>query len=220
MGHYEVLTGYDDARQRFTAQDSYISSDLPVTYEELDSNWRAFNYTYLVVYPPEREGEVLALLGPDADEAAATTSAAQRASDEIFQSSGRDQLFAWFNRGTNLVELQDYGGAAAAYDEAFRINAELAVTDPDHLPWRLLWYQTGPYKAYYYTQRYNEVINLASQTLNIPEPVLEESYYWRGLAREAIGDVPGAIEDLRAALNMHPGFQPALDQLRRLGVDV
>ncbi len=52
------------------------------------------------------------------------------------------------------------------------------------------------------------------------EPVLEESYYWRGLAREAVGDVPGAIEDLRAALNMHPGFTPALEQLRRLGVDV
>jgi tetratricopeptide (TPR) repeat protein len=84
-----------------------------------------------------------------------------------------------------------------------------------------MWYQTGPYKAYYYSGRYNEVINLATHTLaNMSEPVLEESYYWRGLAREAVGDVPGAIEDLRAALNMHPGFEPALSQLRRLGVDV
>ena len=219
MGHYEVLTGYDDARQRFIAQDSYISSNLPVPYDELASNWRAFNYIYLVVYPPEREGEVLAILGSDSDEKAAYTAAAQRASDEIYQTTGRDQMFAWFNRGTNLVELQDYGGAAAAYDEAFRINAELAVSDPDHLPWRLLWYQTGPYKAYYYTQRYNDVISLATATLNIPEPVLEESYYWRGLAREAQGDVAGAIEDLQKALEVHPDFTPAVEQLARLGVN-
>ena len=72
--------------------------------------------------------------------------AAQRASDEIFSTSGRDQFFAWFNRGTNLMELQDYIGAAAAYDEAFNIYSGL---DPETRPWRLLWYQTGPYWAYY-----------------------------------------------------------------------
>jgi Peptidase_C39 like family len=221
MGHYELITGYDDARSRVTAQDSYISSDLPVSYDELESNWRAFNYTYLVIYPPDREDEVLALLGPDADEESNTAAAAQRASDEIFGLTGRDQLFAWFNRGSNLVELQDFAGAAAAYDEAFRLDAELAILDPEHRPWRILWYQTGPYWAYFYSGRYYDVINLATQTLsNMSEPILEESYYWRGLAREAVGDVPGAIEDLRASLNYHPGFEPALFHLSRLGVDV
>ncbi len=220
MGHYEVLTGYDDARQRFTAQDSYIMADLPVPYDELLSYWRAFNYTYLVIYPPERNDEVLALLGSDADETEAYAAAARRASDEIFQSTGRDQFFAWFNRGTNLVALQDYAGAAAAYDEAFRINAELALTDPDRLPWRMMWYQTGPYKAYFYSGRLNEVINLATQTLNLPEPALEESYYWRGLAWDAVGDRNRAVEDLVRALDWHPDFEPALFYLRSWGVDV
>ena len=46
----------------------------------------------------------------------------------------------------------------------------------------MMWYQTGPYKAYYYTNRFADVINLADTTLNdtIAEPVLEESLYWRG----------------------------------------
>jgi hypothetical protein len=221
MGHYELITGYDDSRSRVIAQDSYISSDLPVGYDELESNWRAFNYTYLVIYPPDREGEVLGLLGADADEEVNTAAAAQKASDEIFGLSGRDQLFAWFNRGSNLVAMQDFAGAAAAYDEAFRLDAELVILDPEHRPWRILWYQTGPYWAYFYSGRYYDVINLATQTLsNMSEPILEESYYWRGLAREAIGDVPGAIEDLRASLNNHPGFEPALFHLSRLGVDV
>ncbi len=49
-------------------------------------------------------------------------------------------------------------------------------------PYRMMWYQTGPYKAYYYSNRFADVINLADTTLNetISEPVLEESLYWRG----------------------------------------
>jgi hypothetical protein len=220
-GPYAVVTGYDDARQRVMTQDSYISSNFPFAYDDLMKYWRDFNYVYLVVYPPDREAEVLRLLGPNADETAAYQAAAQRASDEIYQLTGRDQLFAWFNRGTNLAELQDYAGAAAAYDSYLLLDAQMAIDDPEHRPYRMLWYQTGPYKAYYGTGRYTELINLATVTLGaMSEPVLEESYYWRGLAREAVGDVPGAIEDLRTALEMHPGFEPALGQLRRLGVDV
>ena len=31
---------------------------------------------------------------------------------------------------------------------------------------RMMWYQTGPYFAYYYSARYQDVINLANTTLN------------------------------------------------------
>jgi len=220
MGHYALVTGYDDARARVNTQDSYIGDDFPFPYDDLVKYWRNFNYTFVVIYPADREAELMALLGSYSDEGAANVASAERASEEIFQLEGRDQLFAWFNRGTSLVALQDYAGAAAAYDEAFRLDAGLVATDPESRPYRIMWYQTGPYKAYFYSGRYYDVINLATQTLSaMSEPVLEESYYWRGLAREAIGDVPGAIEDLRASLNMHPGFQPAIDQLTRLGVD-
>ena len=82
-----------------------------------------------------------------------------------------------------------------------------------------MWYQSGPYWAYYYTGRYWDLLNLTTQTLYVmSEPVLEETYYWRGLAKEALGDGTGAIEDLRASLEVHPGFEPALGQLNRLGV--
>lgn len=219
MGHYEVLAGYDDGRSIFNAYDSYEGdfsngNTLPVSYEKVESYWRHFNHTYLVIYPPEREAELFTLLGPSQDETANLQLAAQRASDEIFATQGRDQFFAWFNRGTNLMRLQDYAGAATAYDEAFQLYAAM---DPEIRPWRLLWYQTGPYFAYYYSGRYGDVINLATQTLNnSSEPVQEESYYWRGLAREALGDVAGAIEDYRTSVQMHPGFEPGLAQLSRL----
>jgi tetratricopeptide (TPR) repeat protein len=217
MGHYEVLTGFDDSRQRFTAQDSYIMANLPVPYADLEAYWRNFNYTYIVIYPPHLEARALALLGPHADETFNIEYAAQKASDEIFMTSGRDQFFAWFNRGTNLMLLQDYGGAAAAYDEAFRIYAAM---DPEteERPWRMMWYQTGPYWAYFYTGRYYDVINLADTTLSaMSERVLEESFYWRALAKEALGDISGAIDDLQSAVQVHPDWEPALIVLARLG---
>ena len=218
MGHYEVITGYDDVRQRLTAQDSYIMPDLPVSYADLLTYWQAFNHTYLVIYPADREAEVMRLLGSQADEAANSQAAAEKASDEIFASTGRAQFFAWFNRGSSLVRLQDYAGAAQAFDEAYAIDAQLAVSDPEHRPWRMLWYQTGPYFAYFFTGRYGDVISLATQTLvNASEPTLEESWYWRARARAAIGDSAGAVDDLRTSLQYHEGFTPSLELLQALG---
>jgi len=169
------------------------------------------------VYPPERQAEVMSLLGPHADEDYNNAATAQQASDEVFASSGRDQFFAWFNRGTNLVRLQDYAGAALAFDEAYALDAQMAVADPDHRPWRMLWYQTGPYFAYFFTGRYGDVISLATQTLvNASEPTLEESWYWRARARAAIGDSAGAVDDLRTSLGYHEGFAPSLELLQAL----
>jgi hypothetical protein len=221
MGHYQLLVGYDEINGHYNAFDTYEGdfSDgktLPVPYQTVEEYWRHFNHTYLVIHPPEDEARVLELLGSNADETENYRIAAQKASDEIFSQTARNQMFAWFNRGTNLMRLQDYGGAANAYDEAFALYAML---DPSARPWRLMWYQTGPYWAYFYTGRYWDVINLATQTLdNMSEPVLEESYYWRGLSREALGDVTGAIEDFRASVDHHPEWEPGLAQLERLGI--
>jgi tetratricopeptide (TPR) repeat protein len=80
-----------------------------------------------------------------------------------------------------------------------------------------LWYQDGPYAAYYYTGRYQDVINLAHTTLvNVDKPVLEETYYWRGMAKAALGDQPGAIEDLVRADTLNPNSTPAGEELRRI----
>jgi hypothetical protein len=66
------------------------------------------------------------------------------------------------------------------------------------------------------------VIDLANTVLDPLErtgkPYLEESYFWRGRAKYAIGDVQGGIADVKTALQYHPGFQPAIDQLNQWGV--
>jgi hypothetical protein len=218
MGHYQVITGYDETGGYFITQDSFVGADHQVKYMELLKAWRAFNYTYLVIYPKERGTEVMGLLGSDADETANYQNAALKASNEIYGLSGIDQYFAWFNRGSNLVKLEDYGGAAVAFDEAFKIYPTIPESER---PWRILWYQTGPYFAYYGVGRYYDLLYLADATLNAmqSDKNLEESYYWRGMARNALGDQATAIEDFRLSLKFHPGFEPAIYQLKLLGVE-
>jgi hypothetical protein len=217
MGHYQVLTGYNDGEEYFIAQDSYIQPDHKVSYDEMIKNWRAFNYTYLVIYPPEEEAQIQSLLAADWDETSNYQNAALKASNEIYGLAGIDQYFAWFNRGTNLMHLQDYAGAALAYDEAFAVYPNIPE---DERPWRMLWYQTGPYFAYFYSQRYYDVLYLADGTLNAMQSDrnLEESYYWRGMAKNVLGDTQGAIQDFLTSLEYHQGFEPALYQLDLLGV--
>jgi hypothetical protein len=68
MGHYQVLTGYNDPEGYFIAQDSYEHENFIQSYDTLLPQWRSFNYLYLVAFPSEDRNDVLNLLGDDADE--------------------------------------------------------------------------------------------------------------------------------------------------------
>jgi tetratricopeptide (TPR) repeat protein len=116
--------------------------------------------------------------------------------------------FSWFNVGTSLTSLGRHAVAATAYDEARQLG----------LHYRMLWYQFGPYESYYTVGRYDDVTALTNATLATTAN-LEESYYWRGLARLAQGDVDGARSDLNAALHYHEDWKPAVEALEKLDSD-
>lgn len=218
LGHYQLIAGYDDANRQVIVYDSFQgpAHAYPVSYAVIEEFWPHFNDVYVVIYPPEREPEVLALLGPDADPAYNYQAAARRALEQAAVLTGRNLFFAWFNRGSSLTALEDYAAAAEAFDTAFAVYAALSEAER---PWRVMWYRDEPYAAYYHTGRYQDVIDLAQITLtHVDKPVLEETYYWRGMAREALGDREGAIADLERAARLNPNSTGALAELQRLGV--
>ena len=215
MGHYAVLNGYDDEKQQFLSQDSYFKPDFPVSYDDLLSQWRSFNYLFLVVYSVDQETKLMEVLGEYADDRNADQIAYQKANEELSTTQGNDLFYAWFNRGTSMVQLQDYAGAAEAYDQAFLVYSQLPEKNR---PWRIMWYQTGPYFAYFYSGRYQDVINLATLTIDAAsEPYLEESFYWRARAYVAIGFTQSALEDLYQSLEYHPNFAPSVELMKQLG---
>ncbi len=206
-GHYRLITGYDDSAGTFLTQDSFKGNNYRRPYDLIERDWRAFNYLYLVLHPAEREAEVMAALGPDADATRNLERALARAQAETSDLPPDQVPFAWHNAGVSLLRLGRMAEAAAAFDQA------RAGTG---LPWRMLWYQHEMYAAYFEVGRHQEVIDLATAVLN--DPGLEESFFWRGRAREALGDRDGAVADLRAALDQHPGWADAREQLEAWGV--
>ena len=227
MGHYNLVIGYDDAAQTFYTLDSYklalmdyedrqSAPNSEVSYEDMSHFWRAFNNVFIVVYPPGYENDVNNALGTLADETASYQVAYERAlADTTTYTEPQDLYFSWYNVGTSLVKMQDYVNAAAAYDKAFLLFESIPEKSR---PYRMLWYQTGPYYAYFYSARYQDLINLATTTIDAEaERVLEESFHWRALAEIQMGEYSAAISDLRQALKAHPGFAPSYDYLVSLG---
>lgn len=202
MGHYRLLVGYDDATREWIAYDSYDSrgvdpsqpyAGIRVPYDELDRLWSVFNRTYVLIYTDEFAPAVESILGEDMDIATMWQQALQQTWAET-QARPEDP-FAWFNLGSDLVALDQFEQAAMAYDRARQIG----------LPWRMLWYQFGPFQAYYETARYQEVVALANVTIKTTDSV-EEIYYWKGMGLKAQGDIAGARQAWQRALELNPNY--------------
>ncbi|HEX2697029.1 MAG TPA: C39 family peptidase [Anaerolineales bacterium] len=219
LGHYQFVTGYDDSTQEVIVQDTWNDGpNFHIKYDKFIEGWRSFDFLFIVAYPADRQSDVFDQLGNYVDANWAAQKALDMADNDIQTLTGIDLFFAWFAKGTSQVALQQYVDAAAAYDRAFSIYASLG-NDDNERPYRIMWYETGPYFAYYYSNRYQDVINLANTTLNdtISTPTLEESLYWRGLAEYAAGDSADAINDVRKAVYYNQNMQAAVAKLQEWG---
>lgn len=206
-GHYLLAAGYDDDLQELWVYDSLIwdietedntSDGRSYSYEDLLTFWPQFNGSYVVLYPPEREAEVATILGDDFDLVTMWNRALER--NQRALQNQPDNAFLWFNVGTAFNSLGRHEEAATAFDKARVIG----------LPWRMLWYQFGPYEAYFNTGQYQQIIVLADATLSA-RPYFEESFFWRGMAKQALGDINSARVDYDAAINFNPNFTPAVE---------
>lgn len=206
MGHYLLVAGYDNVTETILTQDSFLGPNTIYPQAEIDYFWRHFNRVYLVLYSPERETELFTLLAEDTDAQINAAHALETARQEAASNSA--DPFAWFNMGTSYTLLGQYEEAAVAFEQARNVG--------EGLPWRMLWYQFGPFEAYYQTGRYTDLIELAQFNLSTTPDgghPIEETYYYAGLARDALGEQERATANLQEALFINPNFTPAAEAL-------
>jgi tetratricopeptide (TPR) repeat protein len=194
--HYLLVTGYDDATQTFTGQDSYFGPDQKFSYADLDSKWRIFNRVMILIYLPQQQGIVQSILGPDWDVDANRQHALETAQAEA--KANPQDAFAWFNIGSNQVYFGQYDAAVEAYQKAISIG----------LPQRMLRYQFGPFFAYFHTERTEDLSALADYALQ-RTPNSEEALLWKGWALYRQGKDLDAINSFKKALEANPGYQDA-----------
>lgn len=54
-GHYRVLTGYDDARGKFSVMDPYYDNITEMTYSMCERLWKPMGFWALMVVPPSKD---------------------------------------------------------------------------------------------------------------------------------------------------------------------
>ena len=215
MGHYRLITGYDDAAQHWIAYDSYDTANLiapngpyrgiRLPYAETDQLWKVFNRLYVVIYPLDKKPLVSSIFGPElVDPMMSRVAALEQAKAEI--AADPNDAFAWFNLGSMLAAFNTPADAAIAFDRARQIG----------LPWRMLWYQYAPFEVYSRMGRHQEVLALADATLRTVKSI-EEIYFWKGRALAGLGDVDGARQQWQQALALNPNFTLARNALAEVG---
>ena len=193
--HYLLVNGYDDETGTVTAQDPLRGPDKKIAYETLMQDWKPFNYLYILIYLPQDEAEVQAILGENwnADQNR------QRALEISQQQTAADpkDAFAWFNLGANLVYFDRYAESAQAFDQAFTLG----------LPQRMTRYQFWPFSAYFNADRIDYLLELTENTYKpINGNYSEEALLWHGYALLRKGDINGASADWNKALKVHPNY--------------
>ena len=205
MGHYLLLSGFDDQLEEFSSMDSFKGPNTRYSYEDIAKYWQHFNYTYIVLYTANREEELMKLLGAYADEWQNHINTLELARSEAI--ADPKDAHAWFNMGSNFVNLGMYDVAAQAFDQAISLG----------LPWRMMWYQFGPYEAYFRTGRFDDMIAIARQNQNDGGGhFVEETWYYLGMAREGRGEYDKALQNYNTALSFNPNFRPAEKAKERL----
>ena len=219
-GHYYLVVGYDDSQEILWVYDSWLGSEenpqgerinskegRAINYADFDAHWRQFNRQMIVSFDPSEREQVINIIGREnMDDTLMWQRTLDRTRKEL--ETEPDNAYLWFNIGTVYVNLGDYELAALAYDEARKYG----------LPWRMLWYQFGPYEAYYNVGRHEDVIELAEVTL-FQRPYFEESFYYRGLAKIALGEPNAGRQDIEAAVKFNPRFELAQTKLAQLDGD-
>jgi tetratricopeptide (TPR) repeat protein len=208
IGHYRTLVGYDDTNGVFLVYDTWLGNGdgngIAVPYAESDAVWQPFNRIFVVVYEPQRESEVVAILGERADVTRANELALETAREEA--RANPQNGFAWYNIGAALTRLRQYEQAALAFDEATRFR----------LPFRMAWYQFYNFEAFFNAGRLSDVLSLVNVNLSNGGNYIEETHYWEGRVLQAQGDIAGARAAFQRALRHNNRFEDARQALDEL----
>lgn len=122
------------------------------------------------------------------------------------QNDEYDQMAALVNRADVRLRMSDFQNAAADSEQALLLEGDQPVA---HL-------NRGA--ALVGLRRYPEAIAALDRAIALNIQPLQVAYFNRALAKEALGDVPGAYHDYKAAVDLDPKFQLAAEELSRFTV--
>lgn len=186
IGHFRVVTGYDENARQLIQDDSLQGADLRYNYEAFDELWRAFSYEFVVLVPQEKQAQAETVLGSLLDEKVAWQKSLQLA--ETTLSTQPNDVYAQFNKSVALHHLGQYQQSVEAFEAV-----------QNRLPSRMLWYQLEPILAYYQVGNHQKVLQLVDNILDNHNRAYSELYYLKALVYESAGNQSAAQENYALA---------------------
>ena len=203
IGHYRVVKGYNDETQQIIQDDSLQNKNLWFSYDDFSLLWKQFNFEYLVLVPQDKEKIAEVILGEDKDPKVAWGKAATNARQQLVINP--NDTYARFNLSVALYNIGNY---QESVDEFEKVAPQL--------PFRTLWYQIEPIKAYYELGHYQRVFEITDKILNNWNRAFSELYFIRGQIYQKQGSIEAARQEFEKAVFYNQHFKPAKDELQLL----
>ncbi|MEK7863859.1 MAG: C39 family peptidase, partial [Chloroflexota bacterium] len=120
VAHWRTMRGYDDARRVFYVNDPVLGNNVALSYDWFAKNWQSFSYRYMVVYRPQDEPLVRAVIGRDWSEPYVRQAMYERARGEAL---AHDTSFAWLAYGEASYAFGMFAEAVAAFERGLSLGS-------------------------------------------------------------------------------------------------
>jgi hypothetical protein len=124
IAHWRTVRGYDDAKGVVYVNDPMLGNMVPLSYEWFGRNWQSFSYRYMVIYRPEDEKLLKAIMGPQVSDAVMRRDLYERAKREALT---QDNNFAWLAYGEAAYSYGMFEEAVAAFEKGLSMGSPNGV---------------------------------------------------------------------------------------------
>ena len=124
VAHWRTVRGYDDAKGVFYVNDSMLGSFVPLSYSWFGTNWQSFSYRYMVIYKPEDEPLLRAIVGKDWSDTYVRQALYERTKTEAL---AQNTNFAWLAFGEASYANGMFEDAVAAFEKGFSMGSAQGV---------------------------------------------------------------------------------------------
>ena len=200
IGHFRVVRGFDDTQQVIIQDDSYEGPNRRILYYDFLSMWQPFNYAYIILYNPEQEGLVRAIIGNEWDGITDWQNSLTRAQKETELDATNP--YPLFNQSMAYYYLGDYQASVSAFEKV-----------ENQLPRRMLWYEIEPILAYQKLGDYERVFRIIDQILNNGNRAFSELYQIRGEIYIEQVNSEAARREFEQALFYNKNYKQAKESL-------
>lgn len=124
IAHWRTVRGYDDAAGVVYVNDSMLGNMVGLPYEWFGRNWQSFSYRYMVIYKPEDEKLLKAIMGPQVSDAIMRRDLYERAKSEALT---QNTNFSWLAYGEAAYSFGMFEEAVAAFEKGLSMGSPNGV---------------------------------------------------------------------------------------------